>query len=277
MDIFVVYAYCREDGTYYYIGKGKPSRPYRKRGYKGINPPKDRSRILILHSDLSEETAFEYEKKLILFYGRKDLNSGLLRNRTDGGEGSSGWKHTQEFKERKSTLTKESHKKNRDSDGKSKLAKRAAAALNLRLHSTKDEYGGSVSAKKSHFAKKARPITVTNIESGEEFFFPSSVDAGLALGLSPDSLRLVASGKRKSHKGYLALYAGDAEEEREAKVKAKERTGREIRKKTAEDTSKQRWRDPDHPELGESRASTLVRMQKRRGYPHGKENRVRIS
>jgi hypothetical protein len=38
----------------------------------------------------------------------------------------------------------------------------------------------------------------------------------------------------------------------------------------------QRWVDPDHPELGERSAGVLTRMQKRRGYPHGKENRVKV-
>lgn len=37
------------------------------------------------------------------------------------------------------------------------------------------------------------------------------------------------------------------------------------------------WVDPDHPELGYHNPGTLVSMQKRRGYPHGKENRTRIS
>ena len=37
----------------------------------------------------------------------------------------------------------------------------------------------------------------------------------------------------------------------------------------------QKWADPDHPELGEHSAPTLSQMQRRRGYPHGKENRVR--
>ena len=38
----------------------------------------------------------------------------------------------------------------------------------------------------------------------------------------------------------------------------------------------QRWEDPDHPELGQKSAGVLVTMQKKRGYPHGKENRRRI-
>lgn len=41
-------------------------------------------------------------------------------------------------------------------------------------------------------------------------------------------------------------------------------------------TNSQKWVDPDHPELGEHSAPTLVQMQKRRGYPHDKENRVKV-
>ena len=36
------------------------------------------------------------------------------------------------------------------------------------------------------------------------------------------------------------------------------------------------WIDPDHPELGKHSAPTLVSMQKRRGCPHNKENRVKV-
>jgi hypothetical protein len=101
MDNFVVYAYCREDGTFYYIGKGRPRRPYGKRK-EGIKPPRDRDRILILHSGLSEQTAFDFEEKLILFYGRKDLGTGLLRNMTNGGEGVSGWIPDEDWRKKKS-------------------------------------------------------------------------------------------------------------------------------------------------------------------------------
>ena len=37
--------------------------------------------------------------------------------------------------------------------------------------------------------------------------------------------------------------------------------------------STKKWEDPDHPELGKHNAGNLVRMQKRRGLPHGKKNR----
>jgi hypothetical protein len=38
----------------------------------------------------------------------------------------------------------------------------------------------------------------------------------------------------------------------------------------------QKWMDPDHPELGVTNAGALVGKQKAKGYPHGKENRVKV-
>ena len=86
---YYTYAYLREDRTPYYIGKGKGNRAYRRRN-KGIKPPKDKSRILILKKNLTEEEAFRYEVYMIAVFGRKDLGTGILHNKTNGGDGSSG-------------------------------------------------------------------------------------------------------------------------------------------------------------------------------------------
>jgi hypothetical protein len=211
MNNFVVYAYCRKDGTFYYIGKGKPYRPYVWRGKRGINPPRDRSRILILHSGLSEEKALSYEQGLILFYGRKDTGTGLLKNKTDGGEGTCGWIPSREYREKRSEQSRNLHVSRKDTDGKSKIAKKSGAAMNRVKHAQRDEYGRSLAGKESNFAKQARPIRVTNLETGETFDFANSVDAGLALGLGPRSLRRVASGERKKHKGFKAEFTDSRE------------------------------------------------------------------
>ena len=84
---FYVYAFLREDTTPYYIGKGTGNRAWGKR--RRISPPTD-SRISILFENLTETEAFTEEIRLIQFYGRKDLGTGILRNLTDGGEGASG-------------------------------------------------------------------------------------------------------------------------------------------------------------------------------------------
>jgi len=89
--MFYVYTYLREDSTPYYVGKGSGERAFKKWG-KGIKPPKDSSRIVIVEDNLDEQTAFNLERKLIAEYGRKDLGTGILYNMTDGGEGSSGHK-----------------------------------------------------------------------------------------------------------------------------------------------------------------------------------------
>lgn len=54
--------------------------------------------ILILKVNLTEEEAFILEKRTILNIGRSDLKLGPLCNFTDGGEGSSGRKHSEETK-----------------------------------------------------------------------------------------------------------------------------------------------------------------------------------
>ena len=87
---FYTYAYLREDRTPYYIGKGEGKRIYKK-GKGEINPPKDKSRIIFLKQNLTEEEAFKYEKYMIAVFGRKDLGTGILRNRTNGGDGASGF------------------------------------------------------------------------------------------------------------------------------------------------------------------------------------------
>lgn len=103
---FYTYLYRDIDNTPIYVGKGTKNRAthhfrskthlgclLRKRykeGYK-IEP-------VFLCKDVDEELAFFVEIEMIRHYGRKDLGTGSLLNRTNGGEGHSGFIQSEETK-----------------------------------------------------------------------------------------------------------------------------------------------------------------------------------
>ena len=98
---YYVYAYERKiaskhgpAGSFYYIGKGMGNRA--RDNHRHIPVPKDPKRIVKIAENLTEEDAFSLEKSQIKEYGRIDNGTGCLRNLTDGGDGTSGYKVTEE-------------------------------------------------------------------------------------------------------------------------------------------------------------------------------------
>jgi hypothetical protein len=90
--VYYVYAYLRsknssigKQGEPYYIGKGKNERAYEKS--HSVNPPADKVNIKFLAENMNEADALQAEMLLICKYGRVDLQTGCLRNHTDGGKG----------------------------------------------------------------------------------------------------------------------------------------------------------------------------------------------
>ena len=155
MNEFYTYAYLREDGTPYYIGKGTGNRIYST--WRRLKPPKDKSRIIFLKQNLTEEEAFKHEIYMIAVFGRKDLGTGILRNLTNGGEGPSGMVHGEETRRKIS----EESKKGRASmtpEQRSEASRKAASSQTPEQRSqiAKKRQASKTQEQRSEAARKGR-------------------------------------------------------------------------------------------------------------------------
>jgi hypothetical protein len=116
---FYVYEHWRLDiDTCFYVGKGSGGRAYSRRSrnihWKNIVCKLDRIgfgyEVRLVATGLTEEEAFNLEIERILFW-RDKVD---LANRTDGGEGFSGGRHSSESKEKISIGSKKTAADNRE-------------------------------------------------------------------------------------------------------------------------------------------------------------------
>jgi hypothetical protein len=107
--MFYTYAHYKPEGGLFYIGKGKRRRAYAMDGrnshWQNIVNKYGRPHVELLAKWDTEQEAFDHEKLLISCF--KDMKI-VLANKSDGGKGSTGYKHTEESK-RKNSLAKIGH------------------------------------------------------------------------------------------------------------------------------------------------------------------------
>ena len=110
-EAFYCYTYFDPSrGELIYVGKGKGGRATSHLKSRANTPFVSRLKhmktngvapeISYLCKDVDEELAILCEEEAISKYGRKDLGKGALLNLTDGGEGVSGYRHTESAKAR---------------------------------------------------------------------------------------------------------------------------------------------------------------------------------
>lgn len=105
---YYVYQYIvQETGEIFYIGKGSTDRAFKGKRNKFCEDMKNTHnyKIEIIYDNLSEQEAFEKEIETIK-YVKENFPNYRLTNQTFGGEGSSGYKHTEKSKKIMSEASK---------------------------------------------------------------------------------------------------------------------------------------------------------------------------
>lgn len=214
---FYVYAYLRskdsnhgKKGSPYYIGKGSGNRIKSSQG-RPANPPKDKSMVVYVQEGLTEQQAFDLERYCIALYGRINLGTGCLYNKSDGGEGSSGVVITDERRQKISRAHKgkivsaEARRKIGDASRGRKMSPETRQKMSERSRGENNHFFGK---KHSDEFKHKRSLESAVYQYklisplGEEYTTHSLTLFASQHDLQQGCLSLVAGGHRKHHKGW---------------------------------------------------------------------------
>lgn len=134
-----IYAYIRSKdsktakaGTPYYIGKGTGVRAWHKNLKDRVPSPSSDDYIVILEANLTDLGGYALERFYIRWYGRKDNNTGILINATDGGEGLCGYEQTKEHRKKISEARKKNWSTN--DELRKKISEKGKGNQNGRFH-----------------------------------------------------------------------------------------------------------------------------------------------
>jgi hypothetical protein len=187
--MFCTYAHYTPQGRLFYIGKGSEARAHSKAGrnnyWQKVVAKYGTPDVQILANWGTNEEACSHEILLISCF--KDLGHKLC-NITDGGEGSSGWKHTEEVKEKLRIF----HTGNKWRQGIPTSARQKAIAS--QVHKGNKYIVGNTNRRKWVWVG-------THTVTGEVVRFDGAVALDAA-GFQHTNVIKCINGSRKSHKGY---------------------------------------------------------------------------
>jgi hypothetical protein len=187
---FYVYVFLRSNDSVngkkyspYYVGKGRGKRAFEKSG-RVVPAPKDKSYIAFAEEGLTEAEAFSLEIYCIRTYGRIDIGTGVLHNRTDGGEGSSGYVFSEEMK-RNFSINRKGRKMSEEVKKKMSIAKTGVTPS----QATREKLSQSHSRNKYEL-----------IAPDEKIYICMNLTVfGREHGLSRNALSALVRGRRKTH------------------------------------------------------------------------------
>lgn len=227
--MYYVYRHTFSNGTIY-IGKGAGNRildnTSRNRYWNSLKNKYGLPIVGIMMNNLTEKEALNLEIKVIRYYKQKNKP---LCNITEGGEGCSGYKHTDEHKEYISTVSKTRMNKPEVKEKYSKAFKGAnnpmfgvpAWCKGLTKETSKSLYQASLKLKgrpKTDEAKRKLSQTKQGVKTGplktDKFTFYNIVSEETVVSTiydmkeihkCTDHISSVATGARKSHKGWVLV------------------------------------------------------------------------
>ena len=173
---FYVYTYHSEDDTIYYVGKGVDKRI--NAWHKNIPVPQEEKNRRVLQKNLSESEAFQLEIEQIKLYGRLDIGTGILLNKTNGGGcGTSGYKHSDVAKAKIS----EAHSGENHPNYGQKASPKTVEKMRASRLGKKASPATLEKMKESRLGKKLSPETIEKLSGENHHFYakkhtPESID-----------------------------------------------------------------------------------------------------
>lgn len=220
---FYIYAFLRSKDSAngpkhspYYIGKGNGYRAFSKQG-RTVPMPKDKAFIVFVQERLTEEEAFSLERYCIAMYGRIDLGTGILHNRCDGGEGSSGMIVPEERRAQMAVVAKEARQREGRWKGEKNpkfggdavrgelnpmWGKQHSEETRQKIRKRSIAHYNTPEGKLANKLKAQKYLYELIDPAGEVYITDNLWEFSLQYGLTNASVNRVVHGKARHHKGW---------------------------------------------------------------------------